>query len=255
MERKIILKNTETGQELTLPVTPSSYPMEAGRTVERIDMAQTGQLALPGLKQLFSAQLEFMLPAKQYPFCASDAVVDPGYYIEQLTAWSAAGSVCRYIVTGTAINSPVLLGPLQYGEDDGSNDVVCTLPLYEYRYLDEVQVQVLTQNNSRAQEGSSQADIAKSYVVAAGDSLWSICKKFYGDGTLAYKLASANGIANPTLIWPGQVLTLPDISELTALAAIWTVGTGAQEAETDARAAARAAIGLGGKTIRTMSVK
>ena len=39
MARYIILKNTETGQELTLPVTPSAYPMEAGRAVETLDMA------------------------------------------------------------------------------------------------------------------------------------------------------------------------------------------------------------------------
>ena len=68
MERVIILKNTKSGQELTLPVTPKSYPMAAGRSTERLDMAQTGQITLPGLRQLFSEQLEFMLPAQSYPW-------------------------------------------------------------------------------------------------------------------------------------------------------------------------------------------
>lgn len=210
MERVIILKNTESGRELTLPVTPSSYPMAAGRTVERLDMAQTGQIALPGLSQLFAEQLEFMLPAQAYPFMTARAMADPVYYIELLTAWSGDGDVCRYIVTGTDINSPVLLGPMEYGEQDGTNDVYCKLPLYEYRYLDEVQVEKYTQNSGRSSEPSGQPQTANSYTVVKGDCLWTICKRFYGDGSLAYKLATANGIGSSYLIVPGQVLTLPD---------------------------------------------
>lgn len=217
MERIVILKNTVTGQELTMPVTPSSYPMAAGRTVERLDMAQTGQIALPGLKSLFFEALEVMLPARLYPFCTTGAVADPQYYLELLTTWSNSGDVCRYIVSGTGINSPVLLGPIEHSEQDGSNDVYAKIPLYEYRYLDEVIVEQ-TQNSSRNAEGNNQTT-AESYTVESGDSLWSICKKIYGDGSLAYKLATANNISNPNLIYPGQVLTLPDFASLSALSA------------------------------------
>lgn len=208
MKRIIILKNTDTGQALTLPVTPKSYPMAAGRAVERLDMAQTGQIALPGLQSLFAEQLEFELPARAYPYLTASAVPEPSYYIDLLTAWSRDANVCRYIVSGTDINSPVLLGPLSYGESDGTNDVQCKLPLYEYRFLAEVQVEKVTQNSGRSVENPPQT--AGSYTVVKGDSLWAICKKFYGDGSLAYKLATANGIKNPNLIYPGQVLTLPD---------------------------------------------
>ena len=48
------------------------------------------------------------------------------------------------------------------------------------------------------------------YTVVKGDSLWAICKRTYGDGSLAYKLATANGIKNPNLIYPGQVLIIPE---------------------------------------------
>lgn len=219
MERVIILKNTDNGQALTLPVTPSSYPMAAGRAVERLDMAQTGQIALPGLKSLFAGTLEFMLPARQYPFLTAGAVAQPSHYLGQLTAWSEAANVCRYIVTGTDINVPVLLGTLDYGEGDGTNDVNCKLPLYEYRYLDEAKVEKATQNNGRPVDATSQPETAGSYTVAKGDSLWAICKKTYGDGSLAYKLATANSIKNPNLIYPGQVLTLPDKAVLAGYAA------------------------------------
>ena len=85
MERVIILKNTDTGHALTLPVTPQSYPMAEGRAVERLDMAETGQIALPGLNTLFVGTLEFMLPARAYPFLTAGAVAQPSHYLGQIT--------------------------------------------------------------------------------------------------------------------------------------------------------------------------
>jgi nucleoid-associated protein YgaU len=46
-----------------------------------------------------------------------------------------------------------------------------------------------------------------SYVVQAGDTLWDICKRFFGNGQKYTWLARINGISNPDLIYPGQVLT------------------------------------------------
>lgn len=243
MERIIILKNTVRDEELTLPVTPSRYSVASGRAVERLDMAQTGQIALPGLKTLFSEVLEFMLPSKPYPFCTAGAVTDPAYYIDKLTAWSESGDVCRYIVVGTGINYPVLLGVLEWGEEDGSNDVYAKLPLYEYRYLDEVQVNQYTQNRGRPTGGLGQGTPG-SYIVVSGDSLWSICKRFYGDGSLAYKLAAANGISNPSLIYPGQVLMLPDVAMLEATPAAESEAETKKESMVAAATHARIQLGL-----------
>lgn len=43
------------------------------------------------------------------------------------------------------------------------------------------------------------------YTVAAGDTLWKIAQRF---GTTTYELARINGMANPNLIYPGQVLSV-----------------------------------------------
>ena len=60
---------------------------------------------------------------------------------------------------------------------------------------------------------------AKTCTVASGDTLWGICRRYYGDGSLAWRLAAANGIANANLIRPGQVLTIPPLAQLPAAAA------------------------------------
>ena len=52
----------------------------------------------------------------------------------------------------------------------------------------------------------------KTYTVKAGDSLWKIAKQFYGNGASYSKISGSNSdkIKNPNLIYPGQVLTIPE---------------------------------------------
>lgn len=50
------------------------------------------------------------------------------------------------------------------------------------------------------------------YTVKPGDCLWNIAKRFYGSGAQYTKIYEANKgiIKNPNLIYPNQVLTIPD---------------------------------------------
>ena len=50
---------------------------------------------------------------------------------------------------------------------------------------------------------------ARTYTVESGDTLWAIAERFYGDGSKYQIIADASGIANPDLIHPGEVLTIP----------------------------------------------
>ena len=49
----------------------------------------------------------------------------------------------------------------------------------------------------------------RTYTVVSGDTLWAISERFYGDGNKYQVIADASGVANPDLIHPGQVLTIP----------------------------------------------
>jgi nucleoid-associated protein YgaU len=53
----------------------------------------------------------------------------------------------------------------------------------------------------------------RTYTVAAGDSLSKIAKRVYGNATLWRRIFEANKdrIENPDLIYPGQVLRIPDV--------------------------------------------
>ena len=53
----------------------------------------------------------------------------------------------------------------------------------------------------------------QTYTVVSGDNLSKIAKKFYGDSKQWRKIFEANKdtIENPDLIYPGQVLKIPNV--------------------------------------------
>ena len=57
----------------------------------------------------------------------------------------------------------------------------------------------------------SKSTAQRTYTVKKGDCLWNIAKKFYGNGSAYTKIydANTNKIANPNLIYPGQVFVIP----------------------------------------------
>ncbi len=184
--------------------------MEIGREVEQVDMAQTGQVNLPGLESLFNERREFLLPAGERNYTVPGYAGDPFAVVDALVDWSKTGTPLRLIASGTPLNVPVLLGPVRYGQRDGTGDVYATLIMRQYRELAaEAFEDASTQNGARAApEDTSPAQ--ESYTVVKGDTLWGICRRYYGDGRLAWKLAEVNGIKNADLIFPGQTVRLPD---------------------------------------------
>lgn len=49
------------------------------------------------------------------------------------------------------------------------------------------------------------------YAVVKGDCLWNITKRYYEKTSIPVccKIAEINGIENPNLIYPGQIIKLP----------------------------------------------
>ncbi|MPM11555.1 hypothetical protein SDC9_57901 [bioreactor metagenome] len=217
MLRKIIFKDTETGSELVLPVTPEQYQAEHGHKAVSLDMYSVGQVNLPGDSVQMDETLECLLPAHDYPFLVPGAGTDPWEYIEQLEKWSDEGTVLRFIVSDTPVNAAVILDPIVYREKGGTNDITCTIPMRGYRELTAEETESVTGNAARAVE--TEPTRQSTYVVQSGDTLAGICRRFYGNSSLYVKLAAANGISNVNLISVGQVLTLPTLDGLTAVKA------------------------------------
>lgn len=204
---KFIFKDTEKNKEMVLPVTPPSFDVSHGINIETINIHKLGDVILPGYGTLSSIRVDCMFPSKKYSFNQPKTNLDPYTYTKKFRAWCDNHTVLRFIISDTSINVQVLISDITYGEKDGSGDVYATINLREYRKLSIVQTNK-TGNKSRAAEKSTPG--TGGYVIKQGDTLNSICRKYYGNTSLSSKLASYNNIKNPNLIYAGTKITLPD---------------------------------------------
>lgn len=204
------------GQEVALPVTPSSYRWGAAKAINSVDVDAVGSLYLPGRCAAHSDSVECMFPNRSYPFSTPGAVTDPKYYIEIFSALAKSEKIVRYIV-GDRVNAKVMVEEFRYEERDGTGDVYATIYLKEYIDLEAVTTESAavnknTGNYNRPPENTGM----QHYTVQRGDCLSVICRRFYGNGTAKYynAVAKYNGIKNPHLIYAGQKLALPPASQL-----------------------------------------
>ena len=206
------------GVSLVMPVTPSSYKWLSGRQVQTINISQLGDVNLPGGQSLYSGSCEFLLPANEYDFMEPGAVANPRYYLNYLTAWARDDKPVRYVITDTGINRLVYIESVEPEERDGSGDVYCTVSLREYINPETPEVSRSGTGKANASRTRSSASTASGqvYTIRRGDTLSSICRRFYGSSASRYykALARFNGIKNPNLIYSGRTIRIPSAAAL-----------------------------------------
>ena len=219
MLRKFIFHSSADGQEIILPVTPSSYQVETGQGIQVVNLTQFGDYALAGYPSIYAFTLDCMFPAQSYPFMVGGSTPDPDLYIEFFERAVKERQVLRFVVSDTLVSNEVLVESMRYGEQDGTNDVYVTLSLMPYRRL---QVASAPSNiptpappKGAARTGDAPSVTQQSYTIKRGDTLWGICRRFYGEGKLAYPLAKFNQIKNADLIYDGDTIKIPEKSLLT----------------------------------------
>ena len=246
MLRKLIFK-TERGEEVTLPVTPKSYFVRTGMTVQTIDVYELGPYSVPTYEARSSFALECLLPSSNRSYCVQ--YTEQSILLDWIKRQITGKAKMRFIVSDTAVNIPVYLTEIEYGEQDGTNDLYVTLTLQPYATLSAPTVQKAAPAESQTvRETTPQQTSETTYTVKTGDNLWNICRKFYGDGSLCYKLAAYNGIKNANLIYTGQVLKIPDAATLGATAATQTASPSTDQIASSGTAATSKQNSSGGMT-------
>lgn len=216
MIRLITFLEEAAGTELVLPVTPASYEWAHEAVIETVTVDQLGDLNFFGGKKMGSTTLrDCLFPAQSYPFLSPGAGTNPWTYLEQLEKWCDKGTVVRWLVSGTPVNAAVLIAGVTYREQDGTNDVYADITIRQYQQPETPVIPAQADASAAATRNSDTgAASARTYTVQSGDTMWAIARKFYGDGSLCWQLAAANGVANANLIYPGQTFTIPPRDQL-----------------------------------------
>lgn len=217
------LKFNNGAETLQLPVNPDTLSVTSTHGFTDVDVTNLGEYTVIGGGQLREYSLSSFFP-RDYnaSYCAHSSLIDPYECVTTIERWQRSGKPIRFIVTGTPINIAVTIRSFEYEERGGQpDDVYYTLDLKEYVFLT-----INKKGDNSAAGGSvsvsmpklnaaarpSTRDIPKSYTVKAGDSLWKIASRVYGNGDDWRKIYNANKKAigaNPNLIKPGQKLAIP----------------------------------------------
>lgn len=94
--------------------------------------------------------------------------------------------------------------------------IVEETPKVEPTSTESMPEEVVDEMNTESDESeptSTTAEITGStYTVVAGDSLWSIAVRTYGDGNKWVVISEANDLVNPSVIHAGNVFELPAVN-------------------------------------------
>lgn len=212
--------------DMQLPVTPSKLSVKIkgnNKTLTLVNEGDINFLRSPGLTEI---SFEMLLPMlEQYSFASE--YHQPDYYLGILESYMTGKKPFRFIVSRVSpsgdklydTNIKVSLEDYTVSEDatDGF-DVTVSINLKQYIDYSTKKVTVTKPDNSskstlktETPRETSGKPTAKTYTVKSGDCLWTIAKKYYGNGAQYTKIYNANKdkISNPNLIYVGQVLTIP----------------------------------------------
>lgn len=203
-----------------LPVNPEEVTTSSVQAIEKYEVLKLGQIVLPTHMELKEYSFECELPREAYSYVETpDKFKDADYYLNLFAKWRNKLLPIRFIASneiGDDINTLVLIEELEVVEKAGEEgDKYVSFKLLEYReYGKKIVVVKTAATTSKKKKVTTSTTNPKStgyYVVRSGDSLWSIAKKYYGDGGKYTKIYNANKekIKNASLIYPGQKLVIP----------------------------------------------
>lgn len=201
---------------ICLPVNPSEISIQAGSANESVSVQRLGEVTIiqdPVLKT-FSFSSQF--PKHYGPYCVYKGIPEPYEAVAKIEKWKSSGFPVQFIVinpNGLDWDLTVTIESITYKEIAGDvGTVYYDLSLKEYRYIKPRTLETKQVNGQTKVKVSQKGKRPnpkikpKSYMVKAGDSLWTISRRV---GVAYEKIAEANGIKAPYTIYPNQVLMIP----------------------------------------------
>ncbi len=204
------------------PVTPSKMTLKItnqNKTVSLMNEGEASVLKLPGLTEI---EFELLLPQQKYPFAVyEDGFHDAAYYLDILEGLKTGKKPFlfrllrarpdRVRLFDTEMTVSLEDYSMKESASDGM-DITVSVNLKQYRAYGIKKLVLETDDGGNTKAAAETSRTAKTpqktYTVKSGDNLWTICKRELGDGSKCWDIAKKNGIANPNLIYPGQVLVL-----------------------------------------------
>lgn len=208
------------GKKYKLPANPEEIKRSRKLNVEKDQVLGEGQVSIPTHCGLEEISFEAEFPSQGYHYVEAGAKADADHYEKMFRKAQRNMQPVRFIASNDIsddISMMVLVEKVDAVEKAGEEgDKYISLTLLQYkapgkRYVAVQTPAAVVKQEENAEEAQNPAVTEnKTHTVQPGDTLWGLAKKYYGNGALYPKIASANpGIKNPNLIYDGQVLSIP----------------------------------------------
>lgn len=220
-----------------LPVTPSTITMKSKNQNKTYTLINGQEINIPKSPGLVKITFGALFPAVKYPFTAyrGGTFRHPVYYREKLEKWKAHCKPIKLVIQrGSPANFKttvqVTLEEYEIVEDADKYgaDTYANITLLQYEPFGTKVVKFKNNKKKKVATVTTKRDTSKkkavtSYTVKSGDTLWSIAKRFLGDGSRDRDLYTLNkatieaaakkhGRASSSKGWwiyPGTKLKLP----------------------------------------------
>jgi len=200
---------------IRLPVTPSGLNITTKNKNGVITLLNGEEISVLRSAGLREITFEALLPQKQYPFSYyPDGFLPAHFYLAKLEILKREKKPFYFLVSRTNergrpqfdTNILVSLEDMTVRESaENGIDCIVSIKLREYKSYKLKEYTLPTENTAAAVTREAKPT-PKSYVVKKGDCLYNICKTELGNGNRYKEIATLNGIKNPNLIYPGQVI-------------------------------------------------
>jgi len=202
---------------IPLPVAPSKMKLSMKNrngSATLLNGEEVSILKAPGLTEI---SFEALLPQRQYPFgYYPEGFLPASYYLGKFELLKTGKKPFQFLVSRVTpqgrllyeTNLKVSLEEYEVGDNASDGlDMTVAIRLRQYKSYGLKEISGSSGAAVSAKKRESK-EAAKSYTVKKGDCLYNICKAQLGDGGRCWDIAKLNGIKNPNLIYPGQVILL-----------------------------------------------
>jgi nucleoid-associated protein YgaU len=202
-------------EKIQLPVNPESLSVTSPFGYTDIDVAQLGQVSIPGNRQLAEYSFSAFFPSiYNESYCEYVSIPKPWDVVALLEKWRDNKTPIRFTVTGTPINEEVSIREFNKDvEKAGSpGDIYYSITLKDYAVPTPKKTVTTNTLTKSATTRSSSKSVPKTYTVKAGDSLSKIALKYYGKTDYWRKIYDKNKKLignNPNKISAGMKLVMP----------------------------------------------
>ena len=201
-----------------VPVNPEEISQSRKQNNEKYNILKGGQVVVPTYVELEEYSFETEFPHQHTHYSESDFTAATSLLF-MIKTWQESKLPVRFIAVGedSDINKQVLIEDVRATEKAGEEgDQYVSLKLLEYippakRFIAVPQPAGLVKQDAGSLQNPETID-GKEYTIQKGNTLWGLAKKYYGDGGQYTKIYEANKdkIKNPNLIYPDQVITIPE---------------------------------------------